>query len=111
MTRHPVAYLKDNHAWHTLYRTFQLSDYLPDDYAYRVGTSWTLARPSRRLPRGVCLRRREGRSPRGTDVFRSPRKKATLKTSKTSPNSHRVNNRIANFADRKKASKGTARQP
>jgi hypothetical protein len=60
MTRHPVAYLKDNHAWHTLYRTFQLSDYMPDDYdAYRVGTTCTLARPSRRLPPGLCLRRRE----------------------------------------------------
>jgi hypothetical protein len=52
--RHPAAYLSDDDAWLTLHRTCRLSDYMSDDYAYRQGSTWMMARPSRRLPRGVC---------------------------------------------------------
>ena len=43
MGRHPVAYLNDDDAWHTLYSTFRITDYMSDDYAFRVGRTWVMA--------------------------------------------------------------------
>ena len=62
--RRPVAFLTDDDAWLTMHRTFKLSDYMSDDYSYREGRTWVMARPdSRRMPRGVCLQRREAAHP------------------------------------------------
>jgi hypothetical protein len=40
-----------------------------DDYSYREGRTWVMARPdAKRMPRGVCLRRREA-APRDVQAF------------------------------------------
>ena len=62
---------------------------------------------SKRMPRGVCLRRREA-APRGVQAFYEALEKATAPAP---TNSHHFNARSGIFVGRQKGGKGNKRQP